>query len=123
MNDLNLKPPRSAAEAREMGRKGGKASGAARREKKLLSARYANMLATEYGLASGGLTLEQVVTAILARCDASSVSMLKEIREATEGSKVGLLGPISIGLPNDPSMMTPEQRKARIAELTQEKKD
>ena len=32
----NLKPPRTSAEARERGRAGGKASGAARRKKKLL---------------------------------------------------------------------------------------
>ncbi len=40
----------------------------------------------------GGLPLKEVIKAVLARADSSSVSMLKEIREATEGSKVALSG-------------------------------
>jgi len=82
--------------AREKGRKGGIKAAIAKREKKLLSQVYADMLAGEYGLAAAGLTLEAVVAAILARCDSSSVSMLKEIREATEGGKVAIGGSVKI---------------------------
>jgi len=88
----NLKPNEAWTpdERRTNTRKAGIASGAARREKKLLSAEYARMLAGENGIAGNGLTLEAVVSAILARCDSSSVSMLKEIREATEGSRLAM---------------------------------
>ena len=44
MNDSNLKPPQSTREARERGRKGGQASGAARRAKKDLRARMQALL-------------------------------------------------------------------------------
>jgi general stress protein YciG len=91
--------PRTPDEAREIGRKGGIASGAARREKKLLSAEYARMLASENGIAGNGLTLEQVIGAILARCDSASVSMLKEIREATEGSRLAMENTTSTPVP------------------------
>ncbi len=82
--------PFTVDSAREKGRKGGIKSAIVKREKKLLSQVYADMLAGENGIAGNGLTLEAVVSAILARCDSSSVSMLKEIREATEGSRLAM---------------------------------
>jgi hypothetical protein len=94
-NPDNLKA-RSPEEARALGKKGGIASGLARKEKKLLSTLYADSLARGFGLEASGLTLEQVVSAILARCDSSSVSMLKEIREATEGGKLAIGGNVTI---------------------------
>jgi hypothetical protein len=50
----------------------------------------------------------QTVKRVLLSGGEAAVSMLKEIREATEGSKVAIA---------DPTLMTPEQRKARIEEL------
>jgi len=50
------------------------------------------MLADEFGLAGQGLTLSGIIAAVLARADSSTVSMLKEIREATEGSRVQVDG-------------------------------
>jgi len=84
--------PHTSQEARANGRKGGIASGIAKREKKLLSQVYADMLADEFGLAGQGLTLSGIIAAVLARADSSTVSMLKEIREATEGSRVQVDG-------------------------------
>jgi hypothetical protein len=47
---------------------------------------------------SGEKILAQVVGKILSRGDASSVAMMKEIREATEGSKVQMTGNINTKL-------------------------
>lgn len=89
----NLKAPLSPEEAREFGRRGGKKSGEVRREKKLLSAMYADILAKGFEVEGVRLTLDEVVSSIVSRSDAASVSMLKEIREATEGNKVALSDP------------------------------
>jgi predicted nucleic acid-binding Zn-ribbon protein len=83
---------------RKMSSNGGKKSQAVQREKKLLSSLYAKTIAEMYDvdpddLEGNKLTFPMVIKAILARGDAASVSMLKEIREATEGSKVALTGP------------------------------
>lgn len=91
----NLKPIQSKDEARARGRAGGIRSGAARREKKMLSDIYIRFLSEKYS-AKGYTTLADTVAAILARCDSASVSMLKEIREATEGSKVEHSGNVRI---------------------------
>ena len=96
-NIANLKVPTSE-EARAYGKKGGKKSVEVRREKKLLSAMYAEMLAKGFKVDGECLSLEQVVASVLLRADSSSVSMLKEIREATEGNKVEHTGGISVTL-------------------------
>lgn len=83
----NLKAPLSPEEARKFGSMGGKKSGEVRREKKLLSAMYADILAKGFAIDGERLSLDDVVSAIVSRNDSASVSMLKEIREATEGSK------------------------------------
>lgn len=91
----NLRPIRkgelSTKEAKKRGSKGGKASGKARREKKLLSEIYAELLANQAGI-KGGRGFKAVAVEILNSTDVKSVSarvsMMKEIREATEGSKV-----------------------------------
>jgi hypothetical protein len=79
---------------RQMSSNGGKKAQAIIKEKKLLSALYAKTIADMYDVDLEGekLTFPVVIKAILARGDAASVSMLKEIREATEGSKMALTG-------------------------------
>lgn len=110
---------RTPEEAREMGRKGGIESGKSRREKKLLSQIYGEMLMDEYEVTVKGETkkvtgsklVKTVARDVLMRRDSSSVSMMREIREATEGQNVNLSGMV------ETASLTPEQRKARIAEL------
>ena len=89
----NLKRIRTTEEAREKGRKGGKRSVEVRREKKLLSMVYADMLSEKYGKGEKGVDLKSVVKGILADGGAPAVSMLREIREATEGSKSTISNP------------------------------
>ena len=75
-------------------------------KKVLMSQIYAEFLEkkhdikTESGIKkmSGEKILAQVVGKILSRGDASSVAMMKEIREATEGSKVQMTGSINTKL-------------------------
>ena len=86
---------RTKAEQREIARKGGVASGKARREKKLLSEFYGSLLADTFDVKvegeieklSGEKFFQAIVKDIVTKRDSSSVAMLKEIREATEGSK------------------------------------
>jgi hypothetical protein len=94
-------PKRTKEEQREIQRKGGKASVKARREKKLMSAIYADILAGNYEVElddgqvkklDGPQFIAHVAEKILSRTDSASVSLMKEIREATEGSKVNLSG-------------------------------
>ena len=70
----------------------GKKSGVVRKERKLLSAMYADLLAKGFEVDGERLSLDEVASAIMARRDSASVSMLKEIREATEGSKTKMVG-------------------------------
>lgn len=96
MNEQNLKPIKhlSTEEAKQRGSKGGKASVKARRERKLMSQIYAEFLAKKHKTGTGDISgdelLEKVITKVLARGDSSSVAMIKEIREGTEGNKVDI---------------------------------
>ena len=99
MNENNLKPFQSTEEARKAGKKGGIKSGKVRREKKMMSQIYAEFLEREHGVVgkdgvkknmSGNELLSSVMSKILSRGDSASVSLMKEIREATEGNKVNL---------------------------------
>lgn len=96
-NEQNLKPitTLSSEEAKKRGSAGGKKSVQARRERKLVSQIYAEFLAKKHktgqGDISGDEMLEKVVMKVLARGDSSSVAMIKEIREATEGSKFDIV--------------------------------
>ena len=91
---------RSKKEASELGRRGGIASGEARREKKRLSTIYGEMLAGKYEVTingekqklDGAELVRFIMRDVLMRRDSVSVSLLKEMREALEGSKVSLLG-------------------------------
>lgn len=83
----NLKP-KTTAKAR--GKLGGIKSGKVKKEKKLLSMIYAELLADQAGI-KGGKGFKEVVREIMnsndPRAVSARVSMMKEIREATEGSK------------------------------------
>ena len=110
---------RSKKEASELGRKGGIASGEARREKKRLSTIYGEMLAGKYEVTingekqklDGAELVRFIMRDVLMRRDSASVSLLKEIREATEGKNINLSGSLEV------TSLTPDERKARIAEL------
>ena len=86
---------RTPEERAEIGRKGGIKSGEAKREKKLLSSIYADILADEAGLGEG-LDIQTVVREIIKKGGSSAVQMLKEVRESTEGSSVNLTGGINV---------------------------
>jgi len=101
----NLKPVTSKEEARERGRSGGIKSGEARKQKKLMSQIYAEFLDKEHDVIgkdgalkklSGQALLNSVMSKVLSRSDGSSVRLMKEIREATEGLK--LSGEINIDI-------------------------
>lgn len=91
---------RSKKEASELGRRGGIASGEARREKKRLSTIYGEMLAGKYEVTingekqklDGAELVRFIMRDVLMRRDSTSVSLLKEIREATEGSNLRIGG-------------------------------
>ena len=88
----NLKPQntRTKAEQRRIAQMGGRASGKARREKKLMSQIYADLLADQSGIKKGG-GIRAVVSEILnstdPRAKSAKVALIKELREGTEGSK------------------------------------
>ena len=101
MNEKNLKPfnELTVEEHREIAKKGGRASVKARREKKLMSQIYADFLIKEHEVIgkdgfkkklSGEQLLSSVMSKVLSRGDSSSVSLMKEIREEVEGSKMNL---------------------------------
>lgn len=72
---------------------------------------YEVTVAGEKKKVSGEKLIKVVARDVLMRRDSSSVSMMKEIREATEGQGINLTGSLAT---HD---MTPEERKQRIAEL------
>lgn len=105
-NDKNLIPntKRTPEELRAQTKKGGIRSGEVRREKKRMSQIYADFLAAEHEIdidkvrvkLEGSKLLAHVMKQVLTRGDSASVSMLKEIREATEGSKLALDGRLEV---------------------------
>ena len=95
----NLKPIKelSSEEAKQRGSKGGIKSGQVRRKKKMMSQIYADYLIKRHKITgkdgvsksiSGQELLNDVMTKVLSRGDSSSVSLMKEIREGTEGQKI-----------------------------------
>ena len=106
----NLRPQntRTKAEQRKIARKGGKASGKARAEKKKLSQFYAEALAREYDIEieppliikgvvvregkkkrlSGQQLVDHVFGTMLGRCDMVTAKLLENIGDFTEGKKV-----------------------------------
>jgi hypothetical protein len=91
----NLKPITglSHEEAKKLGKLGGIKSVQVRREKKLLSQIYGEILSDKLGLDGNGKTMKDLAREILTGSPliytpSVKVSLMKEIREATEGSKV-----------------------------------
>ena len=90
-------------------------------KKKLMSQIYAEFLEKEYNVRQGDkerkLTGAELVNEcmkkIIARGDSSSVSLLREVREGTEGTKVKLDGAVAVN--ND--MDTTEERLKKFKEL------
>ena len=105
-NLINL-ADRPEEERKEIAKKGQKASVEAKKEKKLMSVLYAEYLAKEHNVISKDGTKKQVtaeeffhgiVNKVLSRGDSSSVRLMKEIREATEGQNIKLSGEINIDI-------------------------
>lgn len=82
-----LDPVKSKEEARKRGRNGGIKSGESKRQKALLSQVYGEILAEKNALGRGK-NVKGVVKEVLKKGGSPAVSMLKEIREATEGSNI-----------------------------------
>lgn len=87
----------TAEEQKAIASKGGKASVEAKRHKKMMSQIYADFLIKEHDIIgkdglkrkfTGDELLSNVMSKVLARGDAAAVSLMKEIREATEGTKI-----------------------------------
>ena len=79
MNEGNLKPVRTASEARERGKKGGKKSGEARRERKALKEQLLLLLET-------GNARQELCTALLDKALSGDVRAFEVIRD-TIGEK------------------------------------
>lgn len=77
MNEENLKPFQSAEEAREKGRKGGIASGQARREKKLFKEAIEKQL---------GQSIDSMITSMIAQAQNGNVQAITFLRD-TIGEK------------------------------------
>ena len=105
MNDSNLRTPTSE-EAREMQRKGAAKRKENRQKKILMSQIYADFLAKEYKVKvgdknkkiSGADFVNEAMKKIIARGDSSSVSLLRELREGTEGTKMQVTGNVTAKL-------------------------
>lgn len=95
-NISNLIPAnkRSKEEVRKNSRKGGIKSGKVRKQKKLLTELYGKFLEKKFDITindkkktlTGQQFVNAVIQGILEKGDSASVAMLKEIRQATEGS-------------------------------------
>ena len=102
MNEQNLKPC-TPENARERQLKSAEKRKENNEKKRQMSAIYAEFLAKEYSVKtadgtkkiSGVELCNEAMKKIVARGDSSTVSLLREIREATEGTKVNLNGSIS----------------------------
>lgn len=101
MNEKNLRTPTSE-EAREMQRKGAEKRKENNAKKKLMSQIYAEFLEKEYDVRTGDKTKKmsgadlcnEAMKKIIARGDSSTVSLMKELREGTEGNKLQLSGEV-----------------------------
>ena len=107
----NLRPVKTKEEAQARGKQGGLKSVQVKKERKLLSQMYAEILADMYDIDSD-VNIKTVVKVIMARADSSTVSLIKEMREATEGSKITIDGELSTSVSFDfvdpPDADTPE---------------
>ena len=104
--------PFTKENAREMQLKGAEKRKENNAKRKLLSELYADFLEEEFEIKEGEIKrkingaeyCKMVARKVLNRGDSSSVAMLKEVREATEGSKVNISGEIKA------EMQTTEER-------------
>ena len=120
MNDENLKPCNSE-NARERQLKSAEKRKENYAKKKLMSQIYAEFLEKEYNVKttdgtkkiSGSELVNEAMKKIMARGDSSTVSLMKELREGTEGTKVNIDG--SLAVSND--MDTTEERVKKFKEL------
>jgi hypothetical protein len=118
MNEQNLRTP-TTDEAKEMQKKSAEKRKENNAKKKLMSQIYAEFLEKEYNVRQGDkerkLTGAELVNEcmkkIIARGDSSSVSLMREVREGTEGTKMQLSGSINT------SLQTTEEMKAEFKEL------
>lgn len=104
----NLRPRTSLTkeEAKKMGAAGGKASAKVKKEKKLMSQIYAEFLVERFKIedettgkrieTTGEKLVNEVVKKIIATGGGPAVTLMKEIREATEGSKVEISGELPV---------------------------
>lgn len=115
---------RTKDEQREITRAGGRASGKARREKATVAAIYADLLASTYDITLHGKKSKKTGTALLKAVAldilqnagaAARVAMLKEIREANDGSKVAITN--QDGGPFNVFLLSREEAQARLDEL------
>lgn len=96
-NPENLKPL-TTEKAREIGRLGGIKSGEVKRQKKLMSQIYGDFLAEQHNIKigdevkemSGYELINYVMKKVLSKGNSASVSLLKEVREATEGTTLNI---------------------------------
>lgn len=117
-NPQNLNPCNSE-NARERQLKSAEKRKENNAKKKLMSQIYAEFLEQEYEVKvgdgkrklSGSEFVNEVMRRVLVRGDSSSVSLLKEIREGTEGSKINLSGTVKT------EMETTEERLKLFEEL------
>ena len=117
-NENNLRTPTSE-EAKEMQKKSAEKRKENNAKKKLMSQIYAEFLEKEYNVRQGDkerkLTGAELVNEcmkkIIARGDSSSVSLMREVREATEGQKINLSGSVTT------EMQTTEERLKAFEEL------
>ena len=118
MNEQNLKPF-TKENAKEMQLKGAEKRKENNAKRKMLSELYADFLEEEFEIKegdakrkiSGAEYCKLIAKTVLKRSDSSSVSMLKEIREATEGQKINLAGTVAT------QMETTEDRVAQFEKL------
>ena len=104
-NENNLRTP-TTDEAKEMQKKSAEKRKENNAKKKLMSQIYAEFLEREYEVKagegkrklSGAELVNEVMRKVLARSDSSSVSLMREIREGTEGTKMQLSGELSTKL-------------------------
>ena len=97
VNNIDNLKPLTTEKAREIGKIGGIKSGQSKKKKKVMSQIYADYLMKKHKITgkdgisktiSGQELLNNVMTKVLSRGDSSSVSLMKEIREGTEGQKI-----------------------------------
>ena len=120
-NESNLRTPTSE-EAKEMQKKSAEKRKENNAKRKLLSELYADFLEEEFEIKegekgtrkiSGAEYCKLIAKKVLNRGDASSVSMLSEIRKATEGDALKISGDVNTTL-----NLTQEERLKLFEEIT-----